>query len=111
MKTIFPPPILNLPRADVPVKGVTAYLSQSDAHQIIFMEFSEDTEVGEHSHQAQWAVVLHGKIDLTIGGVEGTYFRGDQYFIPEGVKHSAKIHKGYADATFFDQPDRYRAKK
>jgi quercetin dioxygenase-like cupin family protein len=110
MKKLLPPPILKLPEADVPLKGVKAYLSQSENHQIIFMQFSEDTEVGEHFHEAQWAVVLDGKIDLTIGGVKGTYTRGDQYFIPKGVKHSARIYAGYADATFFDQPDRYRVK-
>jgi hypothetical protein len=40
MSTLFPEPILQLPQADIPVQGVTAYLSQSDTHQVIFMEFS-----------------------------------------------------------------------
>lgn len=40
MKSIFPEPILNLPEADIPLKGITAYLSQGSDHQIIFMHFS-----------------------------------------------------------------------
>lgn len=107
MKTIFPEPITSLPQADVPLKGVTAYLSQSDTHQILFMEFAEDVDLPEHSHASQMGIVLEGRIDLTIGGVRQTYQKGDRYFIPHGVKHSGKIYAGYADITFFDQKDRY----
>ena len=111
MSKIFPEPIRNLPEADIPLEGVKAYLSQSENHQIIFMEFSEDIEVPEHSHESQWGIVLEGKIDLTIDGIKKTYSRGDRYFIPKGIKHSAKIYAGYADITFFDQKERYKVKQ
>ncbi len=110
MPDIFPAPILRLPEADIPLDGVKAYLSQGSGHQIIFMEFSKDVELKEHAHAGQWGVVLEGKIELTIGGVIGTYEKGDRYYIPEGVLHSGKIHAGYADMTFFDQADRYGIK-
>ncbi len=110
MRDIFPAPIINLPEADIPLKGVSAFLSQSDTHQLIFMEFSEDVELPAHSHAAQWGIVLEGNIELTIGGVKNTYEKGDRYFIPEGVEHSGKIYAGYADVTFFDQKDRYGVK-
>ncbi len=110
MSEVFPEPIRNLPRADVPLSGVKAYLSQSENHQIIFMEFSEDIEVPEHSHEGQWGIVLEGKIDLAIDGVKRTYSRGDHYFIPKGIKHGGKVYAGYADITFFNQKDRYKAK-
>ena len=74
------------------------------------MEFSEDVEVPEHSHESQWGIVLEGRIDLVIDGVKKTYARGDRYFIPKGIKHSAKIYAGYADITFFDQKERYKVK-
>lgn len=111
MSEIFPEPIRNLPEADIPLKGIKAYLSQSENHQIIFMEFSEDVEAPEHSHESQWGIVLEGKLDLTIDGVKKTYTRGDRYFIPKGIKHSAKIYAGYADITFFNQKERYKAKQ
>lgn len=110
MTEIFPEPILNLPEADIPLKGVKAYLSQAEDHQIIFMEFSEDVELPEHAHAAQVGIVLEGKIDLVIGGEKRTYTKGDRYYIPQGVKHSATIYAGYADITFFGEPARYRAK-
>jgi quercetin dioxygenase-like cupin family protein len=110
MKPIFPEPILNLPEADIPIKGINAFLSQGNNHQVIFMSFSEDVDLPEHLHESQWGIVLEGKIDLTIDGVKNTYQKGDRYFIPKGVKHSGKIYAGYADITFFNEKDRYKQK-
>jgi len=107
---IFPEPITGLPQADIPFSGVTAYLSQADTHQIIFMRFSEDVELPEHAHESQWGIVLEGKIELIVNGVRKRFTKGDRYFIPRDVKHSGKIYAGYADVTFFNQPDRYHAK-
>jgi quercetin dioxygenase-like cupin family protein len=55
-------------------------------------------------------VVLEGKIDLTIEGKEFVFRKGDRYLIPNGARHSAKIYKGYADITYFNQKDRYKSK-
>ncbi|SMP53395.1 cupin domain-containing protein [Anoxynatronum buryatiense] len=110
MTTLFPKPIIELPEADIPIKGITAYLSQGENHQIIFMKFEEDVDLAEHSHEEQWGIVLEGKIKLTIDGVNNTYSKGDRYFIPSGVKHSGKIFAGYADMTFFNQKNRYKEK-
>lgn len=110
MKEIFPEPIRNLPEADIPLAGVTAYLSQSDTHQIIFMQFEEDVDLPEHAHAAQVGIILEGHIDLVIEGEAHTFIKGDRYYIPAGVAHSGKIYAGYADITFFDEPGRYAAK-
>ena len=111
MSDIFPDPIKNLPEADIPLEGVRAYLSQSDAHQILFMEFEKDVDLPEHAHAAQVSIVLEGKIDLVIGGDKKTFTKGDRYYIPERVLHSGKIYAGYADITFFDEPGRYSQKR
>ena len=58
MSEIFPKPIRNLPEANIPIDGVKAYLSQSDSHQIIFMEFEKTVDVPKHSHDAQLGIVL-----------------------------------------------------
>ncbi|MBW2369039.1 MAG: cupin domain-containing protein [Deltaproteobacteria bacterium] len=91
--------------------GLKAYLSQADNHQIVFMEFGADVELSEHAHASQLGIVLEGKINLTIGGEGHTFVKGDRYFIPGGVVHSGKIFAGYADVSFFDEPDRYNKKK
>ncbi len=104
----FPDPVRRLPKVDIPLRGVTAYLSQGDDHQILFMEFSEDTEVPEHAHGAQWGIVLTGRIELTIGGETRSFVKGEQYYIPAGTVHSARISAGYSDISFFDERARYR---
>lgn len=110
MDSIFTGPILKLGQADIPFEGATAYLSQSENHQILFMEFDRDVDLPEHSHEEQWAVVLEGKIEFLMGGVMKAYTKGDRYYIPAGVKHSGRIYAGYADITFFNEGDRYKFK-
>jgi quercetin dioxygenase-like cupin family protein len=110
MSHVFPEPIKNLAEADIPLDGVTAYLSQSDTHQILFMEFEKDVDLPEHSHAAQIGIVLEGKIELVIDGEKRCFAKGDRYYIPAGVKHSGKIYAGYADVTFFNEPNRYSSK-
>ena len=107
-KSIFPEPVLKLPKAEVPFDQVHSRISQADTHQILFMEFSEDAELTEHSHEAQWGIVLEGKIDLKIGDKCQTYRKGDRYYIPPCVPHSAIIFAGYATITFFDAPNHYK---
>jgi quercetin dioxygenase-like cupin family protein len=106
----FPKIISELPRADIPVEGLSSYLFQGKNQQILFMEFAQDTEVPEHSHRAQWGVVLSGEIELTVDGQAFHFRRGDTYFIPANTRHSAKIKAGYKDVTLFDQKDRYNEK-
>jgi quercetin dioxygenase-like cupin family protein len=110
MNRVFPEPIRNLPEADIPLDGVTAYLSQSETHQIIFMQFEKDIDLPEHVHAAQMGIVLEGKIELVIDGIKQSFAKGDLYYIPEGIKHSGKIYAGYADITFFNEPNRYTKK-
>ena len=110
MNNIFPKPITDLPKADIPLDGVKAFLSRAKTHQILFMQFEEDVDLPEHSHEAQIGFILEGKIKLTIDGKEYIYTKGDRYYIPSGVKHFGKIYAGYADITFFNQPDRYSEK-
>ncbi|HPC03077.1 MAG TPA: cupin domain-containing protein [Syntrophales bacterium] len=109
-KEIFPEPVTALPEADIPLKGVKAYLSQADRHQIIFMTFEEDVDLPEHSHAAQAGFVLEGKIEMVLDGERKTFTKGDRYYIPAGMRHSGKIFAGYADITFFDEPGRYGVK-
>jgi len=110
MSQIFPKPITDLPEADVPIKGIKAYLSQGSNHQVVFMQFSEEVDVPEHSHESQWGIVLEGKIELTINRIKNVYIKGDRFFISKDTKHSAKIYAGYTSIEFFNQVDRYKEK-
>jgi len=63
--------------AYIPIDEVKAHISQSDSHQILFMEFDNDIEVPDHSHGAQWRIVVAGEIELTIEGAKRTFKKGD----------------------------------
>jgi len=106
----FPELINALPQADIPLSGLSAWLLQAGEKQVLFMEFAEDASVPEHRHEAQWGVVIDGEIELTIAGEKQVFTKGDSYFIPKGVPHSARIQKGCRDVTLFDQKDRYKPK-
>jgi quercetin dioxygenase-like cupin family protein len=110
MCELFPEPITGLPQADILLEGATGYLLQGKNQQILFMHFLEDAKLPPHAHEAQWGIVLEGTIVLVIDGEEFIFTKGDRYFIPEGVEHSGLIHAGYADITYFDAKDRYKAK-
>jgi quercetin dioxygenase-like cupin family protein len=105
--TVFPGIVSDLPQADIPIEGLKSYLLQGEDQQVVFMSFENDISVPEHSHEAQWGVVVDGEIRLTIDGRLHVLTRGDSYFIPKGVAHSARIKAGYKDVTLFDQKDRY----
>jgi quercetin dioxygenase-like cupin family protein len=110
MDSIYPAEIQGLPRADVPMAGADAFLFQGDNQQIVFTQYSEEIEIPEHSHEAQWGVVLEGTIEFVVKGQTSVYTKGDRYYIPEGVPHSSKVHANYADILFFNQKARFKAK-
>ena len=106
----YPDVITQLPEADIPFEGVRGWLSQAMDHQLVFFEIEAIGQVAEHKHGAQWGVVFEGEMELTIGGELKTYLKGDSYFIPEGVLHSAVFKKKSYLMDFFADRDRYLPK-
>ena len=110
MNDFYPGIVTNLPEADIPFDGVTGWLSQGSDHQVVFFEIEAIGEVAPHSHGAQWGTVFKGEMDLTIGGTTNTYRKGDSYFIPAGVEHSAVFREKTWLMDFFEDKERYRTK-
>lgn len=84
---------------------------QSEHGQLVFFDIAETAQVPPHAHGAQWGVVLDGEMELTIGEGTRLYRRGDTYFIPAGVTHSARFKTRCKILDFFADPDRYGVKK
>ena len=106
----YPEMIKNLPQADIPFQGVKGWLLQGDNQQIVFMDIDPIGEVTEHSHAAQFGVVLDGEMSLTIGGETKLYKKGDTYFIPDGVPHSAVFQSRVKVIDMFNEKERYKTK-
>ncbi len=109
-KDVYPGIIKNLPEADIEFKGIRGWISQAENHQIVFFDIEPIGEVTAHSHGAQWGMVVEGEMELTIGGNTKTYKKGDSYYIPEGVLHSAVFKRRTWVLDFFADKDRYKAK-
>jgi quercetin dioxygenase-like cupin family protein len=106
----YPKMILDLPQADIPFEGVRGWLHQGVEQQIVFMSIDPIGEVSEHSHGEQFGVVLEGEMMLTIGGKSKRYKKGDTYYIPEGVPHSAVFHSEVKVIDMFNERARYKTK-
>ncbi len=106
----FPEMIKNLPEADIPFKGVRGWILQGKEQQVVFMDIDPIGEVSEHKHGAQFGVMLDGEMSLTIGGETKLYKKGDTYFIPEGIIHSAVFHSQVKVIDIFFEKARYQCK-
>ena len=110
-KCFYPDIIRNLPDAKIDFKGVKGKLLQGSNSQLVFMEIEPIGEVSPHKHGAQWGVVLDGEMKLTIDGVTKVYKKGDSYFIPAGIVHSAAFDVKVHVLDYFDDRERYKAIK
>jgi len=100
----------RLPEAESPIREVRIRLLRGPAASATFWEALDDAVVPEHSHGDQWGIVVEGELSLTIGRETRMYRRGDEYFIPAGTPHSARLPRGLRVIDVFDDPDRFRAR-
>ena len=109
-ESVWPSLITRLPEADIPFKGVRGWISQAANQQVVFFDIEPIGEVAPHSHGDQWGIVVEGEMDLTIGGETQTYRKGDSYFIPAGVVHTASFRTRFHAIDVFADTERYKAK-
>lgn len=103
----YPECIKSLPKAKIPFEGVKAYILQGKTSQAGFFEIEPIGVVSPHSHGAQFGFVIEGEMLLTIGDETNLYKKGDSYFIPTGVVHSAEFKTFCRVMDFFGEPHRY----
>jgi quercetin dioxygenase-like cupin family protein len=110
-KEFYPREIRELPEIDVAFAGVRGRLLQGPGTQLVFFDIDAIGEVTPHSHGAQWGVVLDGEMELSIGKETRIFRRGDTYYIPAGVLHSARFLSRTRVIDFFAEPTRYRVRQ
>jgi quercetin dioxygenase-like cupin family protein len=77
----------------------------------MFFDIEPVGVVPPHSHCAQWGMVIDGEMKLTIGDETKVYRKGDWYYIPAGIVHSATFLTRVFVIDVFDDPERYKAIK
>ncbi len=103
----YPDCIKSLPRARIPLRGVTGWVVQGKTAQVVFFEIEAGITIPPHSHCEQFGMVLEGELALTINGKTEICRRGDTYHIPAGVMHSAEFRTRVRVLDFFAEPQRY----
>jgi len=109
--TVYPQMIRGLPEIEIPIDGVRGWLLQGGNKQVVFFDIQPVGIVPPHSHCAQWGIMIEGEMSLTIGEETKVNRKGDSYYIPEGVVHSANFLSRVNVIDVFDAPDRYRIKE
>jgi quercetin dioxygenase-like cupin family protein len=109
--TVYPEMIRTLPEADINIDGIRGWLLQDGNRQAVFFDIQPTAKVPPHSHCPQWGLVVAGEMALTIGDDTRVYRKGDWYFIPGGVVHSARFITRVNVIDVFDAADRYKVKK
>jgi quercetin dioxygenase-like cupin family protein len=107
----YPEVITCLPEADIPFKGIRAWIMQGEKHQLVFFEMGSLAQVSEHSHDyPQWGIVVEGRMKLTIAGKARICEKGDEYVIPAQAKHYASFLCKSRVIDFFSEKARYKPK-
>ena len=106
----YPEMIKSLPEIEIPINGIRGRLLQSKTKQVVFFDIEPVGKMPDHSHCAQWGIMLAGEMELAIAGQTKIYRKGDSYFIPEGVIHSANFLSHVNVIDVFDDANRYSIK-
>ena len=106
----YPEMIHSLPEIEIPIDGIRGWLLRSTDKQVVFFKIEPVGNMPDHSHCAQWGIVVDGEMELTIGDQTKIYRKGDSYFIPAGVVHSANFPTKVLVIDVFDSSDRYKTK-
>jgi quercetin dioxygenase-like cupin family protein len=108
---IFPEVITRLPSAEIRVEGAKAWILQSDASQLVFFEFKQDTKIPEHRHAyPQWGIGVDGKMELVVDGKPWMCKKGTEYLVPAGAKHFARFLAQTRVMDYFSERNRYKSK-
>ncbi len=105
--SVWPEEILNLPKVEIPISGVTGHILKNSEKQVVFFHFPEGTTVPDHNHSAQYGYLVTGEMTLEIEGRTELHSAGDKYYIPAGVKHRTSFSRDSFVIDMSSNLDRY----
>lgn len=100
MESPFPDFVNKLPARNYGFDGLHVHSDISDTGETFFVYAEKEAPFPEHSHGAQFSVVISGECDFTADGKTVTCRKGATYRIPTGMKHQIALHPGYAEMDY-----------
>ena len=85
--TEFPGMITRFPRAELPLSGVRAWISQAVDHQVVFLDIDPIGAIPPHSHGEQWGIV-HAATFLSHFRAVDVFADRDRYAATRPDNHS-----------------------
>ncbi len=96
--------IKKVPIKDFGLDGLEVHSDHTSTGTIYFVKAEKEVIFPEHSHAAQWTIVVSGSCTFVANGEEKIYKAGETYFIPANLKHQITLHEGYSEVDYVDDP-------
>ena len=96
--------IKKIPARDYGIDGLEVHVDHTSTGTVYFVSAAKEVVFPEHSHAAQWTIVVTGSCTFTANGESKVYGAGETYFIPAGLKHQITLHAGYSEVDYVDDP-------
>ncbi len=107
----YPNVITDLPEADMPFRGIEAWILQGETRQLVFYQMEANARIPEHSHEyGEWAMVIEGEIELAVEGKTRNVKKGDEWLTPARAKHTWMSLTKSRLIGLFSERTRYRTK-
>ncbi len=105
MQRYFHEIIDKVPIRDYGIDGLTVHVDHTSPGTVYFAYAEKEVVFPEHSHAAQWTIVVTGSCSFTANGETKICKAGETYFIPAGLKHQITLHAGYSEVDYVDDPN------
>ena len=96
--------IKKVPSRNYGIDGLEVHVDHTSTGTVYFVSAEREVVFPEHSHAAQWTIVVTGSCTFTADGESKIYNAGETYFIPAGLKHQITLHAGYSEVDYVDDP-------
>ena len=96
--------IKKIPSRDYGIDGLEVHVDHTSTGTVYFVSAEKEVAFPEHSHAAQWTIVVTGSCTFNANGETKVYNAGETYFIPAGLKHQITLHAGYSEVDYVDDP-------
>jgi len=89
---LFADIIKKVPVRNYGIESLETHVDHTSTGTVYFVSAEKEVVFPEHSHAAQWTIVVNGSCTFTANGESKVYSAGETYFIPAGLKHQITLH-------------------